>query len=83
ETLTVVLLVLVLFRLPRFATLSTPKERWRDLVVAGSFGTLMTLLMLSVLNEEQLPRISEYMVANSQPLGHGHNIVNIILVDFR
>ncbi|MDR5860640.1 putative monovalent cation/H+ antiporter subunit A [Halomonas eurihalina] len=83
ETLTVVLLVLVLFRLPRFATLSTPKERWRDLVVAGSFGTLMTLLMLSVLNGDQLSRISDYMVSNSQPLGHGHNIVNVILVDFR
>ncbi|MDT8894988.1 putative monovalent cation/H+ antiporter subunit A [Halomonas sp. I1] len=83
ETLTVVLLVLVLFRLPRFARLSTPRERWRDLVVAGSFGTLMTLLMLSVLNGQRLPRISDYMVANSQPLGHGHNIVNVILVDFR
>ncbi len=83
ETLTVVLLVLVLFRLPRFATLSAPAERWRDLVVAGSFGTLMTLLMLSVLNGERLPRISDYMVANSQPLAHGHNIVNVILVDFR
>ncbi|NWN82072.1 MAG: putative monovalent cation/H+ antiporter subunit A [Halomonas sp.] len=83
ETLTVILLVLVLFRLPRFATLSTPIERLRDLVVAGLSGGLITLLMLAVLSGDRLPRISDYMVANSQPLGHGHNIVNVILVDFR
>ncbi|MDN3524259.1 putative monovalent cation/H+ antiporter subunit A [Halomonas sabkhae] len=83
ETLTVVLLVLVLFRLPRFTRLSTPVERWRDVLVAGSFGLLMALFMLSVLTADALPRISDYMVANSQPLGHGHNIVNVILVDFR
>ncbi|CAM3545804.1 putative monovalent cation/H+ antiporter subunit A [Halomonas lysinitropha] len=83
ETLTVILLVLVLFRLPRFATLSTPVERLRDLGVASLTGGLITLLMLSVLSGERLPRISDYMVANSQPLGHGHNIVNVILVDFR
>ncbi|MDT8880224.1 putative monovalent cation/H+ antiporter subunit A [Halomonas saccharevitans] len=83
ETLTVILLVLVLFRLPRFATLSTPLERLRDLAVAALTGGLITLLMLSVLSGERLPRISDYMVANSQPLGHGHNIVNVILVDFR
>ncbi|SFU83660.1 putative monovalent cation/H+ antiporter subunit A [Halomonas korlensis] len=83
ETLTVILLVLVLFRLPRFATLSTPLERLRDLVIATLTGGMITLLMLSVLAGERLPRISDYMVANSQPLGHGHNIVNVILVDFR
>ncbi|TDB01495.1 putative monovalent cation/H+ antiporter subunit A [Halomonas marinisediminis] len=83
ETLTVILLVLVLFRLPRFATLSTPAERLRDLAVAGLSGGLVTLLMLAVLSGERLPRISDYMVANSQPLGRGHNIVNVILVDFR
>ncbi|UYG04807.1 putative monovalent cation/H+ antiporter subunit A [Halomonas sp. LR3S48] len=83
ETLTVILLVLVLFRLPRFATLSTPTERIRDLVVAGLAGILVTLLMLAVLAGERLSRISDYLVANSQPLGHGHNIVNVILVDFR
>ncbi|WFM70598.1 putative monovalent cation/H+ antiporter subunit A [Halomonas sp. CKK8] len=83
ETLTVILLVLVLFRLPRFATLSTPTERLRDLAVASLTGGLITLMMLAVLSGERLPRISDYMVANSQPLGHGHNIVNVILVDFR
>jgi len=34
ETLTVILLVLVLFRLPGFTRLSSPLERGRDIVVA-------------------------------------------------
>ncbi|GHC22700.1 putative monovalent cation/H+ antiporter subunit A [Aidingimonas halophila] len=83
ETLTVILLILVLFRLPRFATLSTPLERVRDVVVALATGGLITVLILAVISGEQLPSISDYMVANSVPEGHGHNIVNVILVDFR
>ncbi|GGY00328.1 Na(+)/H(+) antiporter subunit A [Litchfieldella qijiaojingensis] len=83
ETLTVILLILVLFRLPRFASLSTTLERVRDLVVAGATGLLMTLLILTVLDERLFPSIADYMIANSQPEGHGHNIVNVILVDFR
>ena len=83
ETLTVVLLALVLYRLPRFAILSTPRQRLRDLVVASLVGGLVSLLMLSVVGGERLPSISEYMIANGQPLGHGHNLVNVILVDFR
>ncbi|EPC02940.1 hypothetical protein L861_21725 [Litchfieldella anticariensis FP35 = DSM 16096] len=83
ETLTVILLVLVLFRLPRFASLSTSLERVRDLVVAGSTGLLVTLLILTVLDGRLFPSISDYMIANSQPEGHGHNIVNVILVDIR
>ncbi|GEK45849.1 putative monovalent cation/H+ antiporter subunit A [Bisbaumannia pacifica] len=83
ETLTVILLILVLFRLPRFARLSSPLERVRDLVVAAATGGLMTLLILQVVSIDPFSSISDYMVANSQPLGHGHNIVNVILVDFR
>ncbi|MBB3191303.1 putative monovalent cation/H+ antiporter subunit A [Halomonas cerina] len=83
ETLTVVLLALVLFRLPHFTVLSSPLERLRDLGVAVLVGGLITTLMLAVLGSERLPRISDYMVANGQPLGHGHNLVNVILVDFR
>ncbi|XKE46330.1 DUF4040 domain-containing protein [Halomonas organivorans] len=83
ETLTVVLLALVLFRLPHFTVLSTPLQRWRDLGVAALVGVQITTLMLAVLGSERLPSVSHYMVANGQPLGHGHNLVNVILVDFR
>ena len=83
ETLTVILLVLVLFRLPRFASLSTPLERVRDLLVAGSVGVLITLLVLTAWGIDQFVPISGYMIENSVPLAHGRNIVNVILVDYR
>ncbi|WP_043527992.1 putative monovalent cation/H+ antiporter subunit A [Litchfieldella xinjiangensis] len=83
ETLTVILMILVLFRLPRFANLSTHLERVRDLVIATATGVLVTLLVLEVVDHRFFPSISDYMIANSQPEGHGHNIVNVILVDFR
>ncbi|GHC16256.1 Na(+)/H(+) antiporter subunit A [Kushneria pakistanensis] len=83
ETLTVILLILVLFRMPRFSSFSTPMERVRDMFVAVSTGVLMTLLILTVLGQDLFTSISEYMIENSEPLGHGHNIVNVILVDFR
>ena len=83
ETLTVILLVLVLFRLPRFSNLSTPIERVRDVAVAGSLGGLVTLLVLTSWSIDQFVPISEYMIAHSAPLAHGRNIVNVILVDYR
>ncbi|MDR5894159.1 putative monovalent cation/H+ antiporter subunit A [Halomonas mongoliensis] len=83
ETLTVILLVLVLFRLPRFASLSTPIERVRDVAVAGSLGGLITLLVLTSWSIDQFVPISDYMIANSAPLAYGRNIVNVILVDYR
>lgn len=83
ETLTVILLVLVLFRLPGFARFSTLFEIFRDGFVAVSFGLLMTLLILSTLEHRMFAPISEYFIAASYPEALGRNIVNVILVDFR
>jgi multicomponent Na+:H+ antiporter subunit A len=83
ETLTVILLVLVLFRLPEFVNLSSPFERYRDLAVATFAGVVMTLLILAALDVQYFESISNYYIENSAPLAHGRNIVNVILVDFR
>ena len=83
ETLTVILLVLVLFRLPGFSNISTPAERGRDAFVAILTGTLMTLLIMITIDVQLFPSISDYMIENSQPLAYGRNIVNVILVDYR
>ena len=83
ETLTVILLVLVLFRLPGFARFSTLYEIFRDGFVAVSFGLLMTLLILSTLEHQLFPPISQYFIEASYPEALGRNIVNVILVDFR
>ncbi len=83
ETLTVILLVLVLFKLPPFVNLSSPWERYRDLAVAVFAGAIMTLLMLAVLDIQYFDSISSYYIENSYGLAFGKNIVNVILVDFR
>jgi len=83
ETLTVILLVLVLFKLPPFVNLSSPWERFRDLAVAVFAGVVMTLLILAVLDIQYFESISSYFVENSAGLAFGKNIVNVILVDFR
>ena len=83
ETLTVILLVLVLFKLPEFVNLSTPFQRYRDLVVAIFGGATITMIMLAVLDIQYFDSISSYYIENSAPLAYGRNIVNVILVDFR
>lgn len=83
ETLTVILLVLVLFRLPRFSNLSTSLERIRDGVVAAMMGILICLLIMTSWSIQQFEPISTYMIENSAPLAYGRNIVNVILVDYR
>ncbi|WP_458736067.1 putative monovalent cation/H+ antiporter subunit A [Zobellella taiwanensis] len=83
ETLTVILLVLVLFRLPGFQDLSSPMVRWRDAVVAGTFGILVTMMVLTVNQSSLGEGITDYLVANSYAVAQGRNIVNVILVDYR
>lgn len=83
ETLTVILIILVVYHLPRFAKLSSLKARIRDAVLSIAFGGVMTALVLKASNVQLYPTISDYFVENSLKLAHGRNIVNVILVDFR
>lgn len=83
ETLTTILLVLILFRLPAMRKLSGRGERLADLVLASAAGLVLTLVLWQVLAAEPPPVIADWLVANSYPLGHGRNVVNVILVDFR
>jgi multicomponent Na+:H+ antiporter subunit A len=83
ETLTVILFVQVIYRLPRFASYSRRRSRIRDAIVAISAGAMMTLLVLAVTSTELFSRLSPYFAENSYLLAKGRNIVNVILVDFR
>ena len=83
DTLTVILLALVIYRLPRFARFSTPLERLRDGIPALAAGGLMTTLILFTLNASTGSDISSYFKENAYLLAKGKNIVNVILVDFR
>jgi multicomponent Na+:H+ antiporter subunit A len=83
ETLTVVLFVLVLYRLPRFGDYTGKSERARDLVVALAAGGFMTALLLAVVAVPRDSRLAAFFAENSASLAKGRNIVNVILVDFR
>jgi len=83
ETLTVVLFVFVFYRLPREAPQSPRAARVRDGLIAVSVGGLMAgLLLLSRVGQPQR-EISNYYIEHAVPDGHGRNVVNVILVDFR
>ncbi|MDQ7842778.1 MAG: putative monovalent cation/H+ antiporter subunit A [Armatimonadota bacterium] len=83
ETLTVILFVLAFYHLPRFAVLSHPAARLRDAAVAVAAGGLMTLLVVAAAGSGATRAVSAYFAENSLLLGHGRNVVNVILVDFR
>ncbi len=83
ETLTVILFVFVFYHLPRFTQLSTVGSRVRDALIAVTVGVLTTALVLAATATPPDSQLAPYFAENSKPLGHGSNIVNVILVDFR
>jgi multicomponent Na+:H+ antiporter subunit A len=83
DTLTVILFVLVLYRLPKYQNFSEPLDRFRDGGIALAFGSLITILALAVLNEPVKRETSKFYADNAYTLAKGKNIVNVILVDFR
>jgi multicomponent Na+:H+ antiporter subunit A len=83
ETLTVILFVLVLRRLPPLRSLSSPSKRTRDAIVALSGGAVMTGIVLATAATYHPAPLRTYFAEASVPLAHGRNVVNVILVDFR
>jgi multicomponent Na+:H+ antiporter subunit A len=83
ETLTVVLLMFAIYRLPTMRHLSARRTRLRDATVAAVFGLSITLLVLVAGAIQVDAPISEGLAAMSYPIAHGRDIVNVILVDFR
>ena len=83
DTLTVVLFVLVLFKLPSFLPVKNKKIRLRDGIISISFGALIMLITLQSLVYPANKDISKFYADNSYVLAKGKNVVNVILVDFR
>ncbi|SHI63025.1 multisubunit sodium/proton antiporter, MrpA subunit [Mesonia phycicola] len=83
DTLTVILFVLVLYKLPKYLNLSDYKMRIRDGILSIAFGGLISILALEVLAQPVNSEISDFYAKNSYLLAHGKNVVNVILVDFR
>jgi multicomponent Na+:H+ antiporter subunit A len=83
ETLSVLLFVLVLRRLPPLRVLSPRGERVRDGVVAVAGGAFVTALVLAATAAPHPTPLRDYFAAASLVLANGRNVVNVILVDFR
>lgn len=83
DTLTVVLFVLVLYNLPKYLNYSDPPARLRDAAIGLSFGALITLLAIEIIQQPLNRETSEYFAKNAYLFAKGKNIVNVILVDFR
>jgi multicomponent Na+:H+ antiporter subunit A len=84
ETLSVVILALVLTRL----SLSKRDQRsfWQSMMdgaIAVACGIGFTALLLSVLSHPFDGRLSEFFTQYSYVIAQGRNIVNVIIVDYR
>ena len=86
EVLTVVLLVLVFTKLP--PDTRPPMQRLKQTrnvlvaLAAGAFGFFLVMFNRSDAFQAA-QSISGYFLNNAVPSGHGANVVNVILVDFR
>ena len=83
DTLTTVLFVLVLYKLPPFINFVRREILIRDAIVALLFGIIISLIALRVLYEPNKTEISDFYGENVYLLAKGKNVVNTILVDFR
>lgn len=87
ETLFVIIFVLTLYKLPQIPTIDPLNEnRFLFMVkmsVSIAVGLIITILLLAVIGNPVNTVVSDYFINNSVNLGHGRNIVNVILVDFR
>ncbi len=84
ETLSTVLFVLVLRRLPdRFEVTPGVARRTVRVLVATVVAAIVFLFTLSVGSLDPPTDVADAMVEQSLPEGDGRNVVNVILVDIR
>ena len=83
ETLTVLIYVLVFRHFRELGPLSPRLVRARDGLIAIGIGIFIGGLLVSIATTETAPGLREYFAESGPTLGHGRNIVNVILVDFR
>lgn len=84
ETVTVALFLLCFYHLPNLRKRTEPLSvKVINVIIAGSFGLMMTLIGLSAHSTNWFDKISDYFVETALTIGGGRNIVNVILVDMR
>ncbi|MFC5928250.1 Na+/H+ antiporter subunit A [Cryobacterium melibiosiphilum] len=84
ESITLVIFVLVLRRLPaNIAQHNKPVRRKRRLLIGGLVGLVMGTIGVIALGARQFESIAGALPRLSVEEGHGDNIVNVMLVDIR
>lgn len=83
DTLTVVLFVLVLYKLPRFNKYVSWKIELRDGIVSVAFGFLIAMIALQAYSQPVVKEVSDFYANHAYLKAKGKNVVNVILVDFR
>jgi multicomponent Na+:H+ antiporter subunit A len=83
ETLTAVMFMAVIYKLPCYKELSSKWLNALDLIFASLTGIVVTLLIFKAQALQLSKPVSEQMAKISYLEAKGKNIVNVILVDFR
>src|SRR5699024_10878290 len=84
ETITTTLFLLCFYHFPKLKKRTESfKTKSVNLFISIGFGALLTIVGLAAYGSAAFPKISEYSVVTSLPIGGGKNIVNVILVDMR
>ena len=84
ETVTLVMVVLVLRRLPsHFSQRPTLRSRWSRIGLGGAVGTIIAATTYVAVSARQAAPVSVDFPDLAVSFGGGRNIVNVILVDIR
>ncbi|MCC7577284.1 MAG: DUF4040 domain-containing protein, partial [Methanomethylovorans sp.] len=86
ETLTTIIFLFAIVKIPQtFKEHISPYLFMRDALISVSVASVVFILLLSATQGIIPPfeSLSYYFIENVWPLAGGHNIVNVIIVDFR
>jgi multicomponent Na+:H+ antiporter subunit A len=85
ETLTLIIVSLVLLRLPPLEAAARRRvgRRVVDGLLALGAGTIISALLLGIVQMPLDRSLTAFYETSSYLAAHGRNIVNVILVDFR
>ena len=83
EAITVIVFLLVLRRLPTHFRRPSRGRHSAGLVMAALVGVGATVGTLVLTSRRERSDLGEYLLANTEEISGGHNVVNVILVEFR
>ncbi|WP_420794648.1 hydrogen gas-evolving membrane-bound hydrogenase subunit E [Vibrio tubiashii] len=85
ETLMVIFVVLLMRHMPQLTMVEkhSVQRKLLNVSIAAVIGLSVSALLINITSDPLDSTLSDFFGQNSVPGGHGRNIVNVILVDFR